>query len=145
MANSGRMYDIVVQSLSRVWPFATPWTAAHQVPCASLFPGVCSNSCPWFGDAIQPSHSLAPLSPPTLNLSQHLQVIYRSFPVSGLFTSFGQSIGASAAASVPPMNIQGDFLKDWLIWSPFSPRDSRVFSSTTIQKHHFTHWLIIFA
>ena len=32
----------------------------------------------WFGDAIQPSHSLSPLSPPALNLFQYLQVIYSS-------------------------------------------------------------------
>ena len=52
-------------------------------------------------DAIQLSHPLLPL-PPALNLSQH-----RSFPVSQLFASGGQSIGASASASVLPMNIQG--------------------------------------
>ena len=33
----------------------------------------------------------------------------RSFPVSQLFTSGGQSIGASASASVLPMSIQGRF------------------------------------
>ena len=53
-------------------------------------------------DVIQPIHSLSPPSPPALNLPQH-----QSFPVSRLFTSGGQSIGASASASVLPMNIQG--------------------------------------
>ena len=51
---------------------------------------------------VQPSH---PLSLPfrlALNLSQH-----QSFPVSQLFTSGGQSIGALALASVLPMHIQG--------------------------------------
>ena len=52
-------------------------------------------------DAIQPSHPLLSPSPPALNLSQH-----ESFPMSQLFTSNGQIIGASA--SVFPMNIQ-----DW--------------------------------
>ena len=52
-------------------------------------------------DAIQPSHPLSSPSPPAFNLSQH-----QSFPVSQLFISGGQSIGASA--SVLPMNIQ-----DW--------------------------------
>ena len=51
-------------------------------------------------DAIQPSHPLSSPSP-ALNLSQH-----QSFPVSQLFTSGGQSIGASASASVLPMNTQ---------------------------------------
>ena len=58
----------------------------------------------WVGDAIQPSHPLLPPSPPALSLSQN-----QSFPVSRLFISGGQSIGASASASVLPMNIQGWF------------------------------------
>ena len=59
-----------------------------------------------------------------------------SFPVSQLFTSEGQSIGASA--SVLPMNNQGWFplgLTDLI--SLWAKRLSRVFSSTTIQKHQF--------
>ena len=54
----------------------------------------------WVGDAIQPSHLL--LSPSSaLNLSQH-QSLYN---MSQVFTSGGQSIGASASASARPMNI----------------------------------------
>ena len=53
------------------------------------------------GDAIQPSHPL--LSPSfAFNLSQH-----QGLPVSQLFASGGQTIGASVSASVLPMNIQG--------------------------------------
>ena len=37
---------VVVQSLSCVLLFATPWTAAHQAPCPSLSPRACSNSGP---------------------------------------------------------------------------------------------------
>ena len=53
------------------------------------------------GDAIQPSHSCHPL----FLLLQSFPAS-GSFPVSQLFTSGGQSIGASAAAPVLPMNIQ---------------------------------------
>jgi len=68
-----------------------------------------------------------------------------SFPISQIFASGGQSTGASASALVFPMSIQSWFplgltglislLFKWL---------SRVFSSTTIQKHHFlgTLWLV---
>ena len=43
-----------------------------RLPCPSLSPRVCSNSCPfWVGDAIQPSHPLLSPSPFALNLSQH--------------------------------------------------------------------------
>ena len=55
------------------------------------------------GDTIQPSHPLSPPSPPAFNLAQH----QGSFLMSQFFTSGGQSIGASASASVLPMNIQG--------------------------------------
>ena len=39
-----------------------------RLPCPSLSPRVCSNSCHWVGEAIQPSHALLPTSP-ALNLS----------------------------------------------------------------------------
>ena len=71
-------------------------------PVLQYFPEFAQTQVHWVDEAIQPSHLLSPSSP-ALNLSQH-----RSFPVSGLFASGGQSIGASASASVLPMNIQ-----DW--------------------------------
>ena len=87
----------------------------------------------WVDDAIQPSHPLLPPSPPALNLSQH-QGLFQC----QLFKSGGQSIGASALASVLPMNIL-----DWFplgltgLISLQSKGLSRVFSSTTVQKHQF--------
>ena len=54
------------------------------------------------GDAIQPSHPLSSPSPPAFNLFP----ASGSFPVSQLFESGGQNIGASALASVLLMNIQ---------------------------------------
>ena len=86
----------------------------------------------WVSDAIQPSHPLSFLSL-AFNLSQ-----LESFPMSQLFSSGGQSIGASASASVFPMNIQ-----DWFpsglagLISLLTKGLSRAFSSTTIQKHQF--------
>ena len=74
------------------------------LPCPSLSPGVCSNSCPlsqWCHPTISSSvipFSSCPQSSPASG----------SFPVSWLFSSGGQSIGASVSASVLPMNIQ-----DW--------------------------------
>ena len=70
----------------------------------------------------------------------------RSFPMNWPFASGGQSIGASASASVLPMNIQG-WLPLWLtdLISLLSKWLSRVFSSTTVLKHqffmdHLSHW-----
>ena len=57
-----------------------------------------------------------------------------SFPMSWLFPSGGQSIGASASASVLPMNIQGWFpLGLSGLISLLPKRLSRVFSSTTFE------------
>ena len=98
-------YYFVVQSLSCVWLFVIPWTAACQASRSFTFPGVCSNSGPlswWCPPTI--SSSIIPFSP-----------CPQSFPASGsfvmscLFASSGQSIGVSASASVLPMNIQGLF------------------------------------
>ena len=61
-----------------------------------------------------------------------------SFPMIQLFTSGGQSIGASASASVLPMNIQGWFpLGLTGLISLQSKGLSRVFSNTTVRKHQF--------
>ena len=83
--------------------FLWPHELQHaRFPCPSLTPGACSNSCPlnqWCYPTI--SSSVVPFS--------YLQTFPASgsFPTSPLFTSDGQSIGASASASVLPMNIQG--------------------------------------
>ena len=61
-----------------------------------------------------------------------------SFPMSQLFTSGGQSIGASASASVLPMNIKHWFPLGWTGWISLQSKGlSRVFSNTTVQKHQF--------
>ena len=63
-----------------------------------------------------------------------------SFSMSQLFISGGQSIGASASASVLSMKIQVLFpfgLTGLIFW--LSKTLSRVFSSITIQKHQFFH------
>ena len=53
-----------------------------------------------------------------------------SFLMSQQFTSGGQSIGASASASVLPMNIKDWFPLYWLFGSPSSPRYSQEYSPT---------------
>ena len=84
-------------------------------------------------DAIQTSHPLEPSSS-ALNLSQH-QRLFQWVVSSHQMT---KNTGASASASALPVNIQG--------WSPLrltssisllSKGHSRVFSSTTIQRHQF--------
>ena len=103
-------------------------------PCPSPTPGVHSNSCPsswWCHPPI--SSSVVPFSscPQSLPASE-------SFPVSQLFTSGGQSIGVSALASVLPVNTQDQSPSEWIGWISLQSKGlSRVFSSTTVQKHQF--------
>ena len=112
-----------------LWPHGVKHT---RLPCSSLSPEVCSNSCPlswWCHPTI--STSIAPFSS-----------CPQSFPASGFFpwNQFFASGGQSIAASAPvlPMNIQ-----DWFplgltsLISLLSQGLLRVFSSTTIWKHQF--------
>ena len=62
----------------------------------------------------------------------------RSFPMSWLFISGVQSIDASVTATILPMNIQGWFPLGLTGLISLQSRGlSRVFSSTTVQKHQF--------
>ena len=60
-----------VQSLSPVWLFETPWTAARQASLSHSLLEFTQTHVRWIDDAIQPSHPLSPLSSPALNLPQH--------------------------------------------------------------------------
>ena len=61
-----------------------------------------------------------------------------SFPMSLFFPSGGQSIGATASASVLPINIQDWFPLGWTgLISLLFKRLSGIFSNITVQKHQF--------
>ena len=122
------------QSLSHVWFFATPWTAARQaslsiIYCWSLLKlmstsrwchTTMSSSIVWFSSQFQSFPASG------------------SFQISQFFASGGQSIGVSASASVLPMNIQDWFPLGWTGWIPLQSKGlSRVFSNTTVQNHQF--------
>ena len=111
-----------------------------RLPWLSLSSGVFSNSCPlsrWCHPTISFSVTRFSSCPPSFPALRSFPAS-GSFPMSRLFTSGGQSVGASASTSVLPINIQGEFplgltgliflLTKWL---------SGVFSSTTLQKHQF--------
>ena len=95
----------VVQLLSCVWLFATPWTATHQASlCLSIS---------WSMLKVMSIELVVPFT-----ISSSITLFFRlqsppasgSFPMNWLYVSGDQSIGASASASVLPMNIQDWFL-----------------------------------
>ena len=113
-----------------LWPHGLQYT---RPSFPSPTPRVYSNSCP-----------LSQWCHPAISSSVPVSSCLQSFPGSGslpaswLFSSGGQSIGASASASVLPMNIQGWFsLGLTSLISMLSKGLSRVISNTTVQKHQF--------
>ena len=102
--------------------------------CPSLSPGACSHLCPlsqWchptISSSVDPFSSCLPSFPAS-----------GSFPMSCVLVWGGQITGASASVSVLPVNIQDWFpLRLTGLISSLSKGLSRVFSSTTIQKHQF--------
>ena len=125
---------VVFQVLICVQLFVTPWTTAHQVSLSFTSPRVCSNSCPlsWWchptiSSSVVPFFSCLQFFPSS-----------GSFLMSGLFASGGKSTGASASASVLPMNTQDWSPLGWTGWISLQSKGlSRVFSHTTVQKHQF--------
>ena len=128
-------HSVQFSSVAQSCPTLPPHEPQHaRPPCPSPTPGVYSNSCPssqWCHPAI--SSSVVPFSS-----------CHQSFPASGffqmsqLFASGGQSIGVSASASVLPMNTQDWSPLGWTGWISLQSKGlSRIFSSTTVQKHQF--------
>ena len=118
----------LVQFLSHVWLFATPWTGSTPgFPVRHQLLEATQTYIHRVGDAIQPSHPLSSPSPPAFNLSQH----------QGLFQWVGSS---HQVAKVLEFQLQyqsfqwifrTDILQDGLLGSPCTPRDSQESSPTS--------------
>ena len=96
---------VVVQSLSRVWLFEAPWTAARQAPLSFTTAQGLLRFMPT--ELVMPSNHLILCRPLLL-------WPFGLFPESQLIEWGGQSTAASASASVLPMTIQG-----WLVTGAF--------------------------
>ena len=115
---------VVIQLPSHVWLFVTPWTAAHQVSLSLTI----SQNLPKFMSIalVMPSshlilwrHLLLPsIFPSMRDLSNELAICIRVAKILELqlqHQSFQRQAGVFGA----------DFLYDWPVWSPCSPRDSQ--------------------
>ena len=88
----------------------------------------------WVGDAIQLSHPLSSLSPPSPNPSQHQSL----FQWDNSLQEVAEVLDFSALASFLPKNTQDWSLLEWTGWISLQSKGlSRVFSNTTVQKHQF--------
>ena len=133
LRNSTPQFCCCNLSLSDVQIFVTPWTAAYQASLSFTISQSLLNSCPlswWYYLTISSS-----VTTPFPFCLQSFPAS-GSFPMSRLLASGGQSIGASASATILAMNIQGWFplrltglivlqFKGLLI----------VFCNTTVWKH----------
>ena len=103
-------------------------------PCPTATPRVYSNSCPssrWCHPTI--SSSVA-----TFSSLLHSFPASKSFQMSQLFPSGGQSIGVSVSTSVLTVNIQDWSPLGWTGWISLQSKGlSSVFSKTSFQKHQF--------
>ena len=105
----------------------------YRLTCLSSTPGACSDSCLMSWQC----HSIILTSITPFTSCPHSFPAWGSYPMSQLFALGGQSIGASASASVLPISIQG--------WFPLGLTSliflfkglSRVFSNITVWKHWF--------
>jgi len=112
----------------------TPWTTAHQaslsITNSRISPKLMSI------ELVMPYNHLI-LHRPLLLLPSIFPRI-RVFSNESAFASGGQSIRLSASTSVLPMNTQDWSPLGWTGWISLQSKGlSRVFSSTTVQKHQF--------
>ena len=103
-----------------------------RVPCKSQLPELAQTHVHRVSDDIQPSHPLFSPSP-AFSLAQD----------QGLFqwVSSLHQVAKVLHIQLQQLSFQWtfrtDFLYDWLVWSPYSSRDSQDSSNTTVQKHQF--------
>ena len=123
-----------VQSLSRVWLFVTPWTAAHQASLSiTNFP---SPPKPMSIESVMPSNYL--------NLCRPLLLLPSIFPTIRVFSN--ESVFRitwpkywSSSFNISPSNEHPGLISfritGWI--SSQSKGLSRIFSNTAVQKHQF--------
>ena len=123
---------VVVQLLSRVWLFVTPWTTAHQAPVSSAV----SQSLLKFTSLSQWCYLTISSSAAPFSFCFQSFPASESFPTSWTFASGDPSIGASSSTSVLPMNVQGCFP----LGSPCSSMD---YQMTTGKALALTTWTFV--
>ena len=104
-----------------------------RLPCPLLSPEFAQIHVHWVRDATQPSHPLPPSCPFAFSLSQHQDLFQ--------WVSASHQVAKGLELQLQYQSFRWifkvDFLLGWLVCSPCSPKDSRVFSRTTVRRHQF--------
>ena len=109
---------VVVQSLS---PTICDSMVCSISGCPSLSPRVGSNSCPWSQWCHPTILPLSSTSLPALNLSNNQSIFHK---IHSFMYQTNKVLGLQLHHQNFKWIIRVDFLKDWLIWSSWCPRDS---------------------
>ena len=122
LARTRNSIQVVVQLLSHVQLFTTLWTLSTPgFPVLHNLPEFGQIHIHWVGDAIQPSHTLSPPSPPALHLSHHQSLFQR--------VSSPPQVAKVLELQLQHQSFQWifniDFLWNCQVWSPCNPRDSQ--------------------
>ena len=108
--------QVAVQSLSCVWLFMTPWTEVHQ---ASLPFTISLSLLKLISiDSVMPSNRLIFCHPLLLlpSILPRIRVFSNELALSIRWPKYW-------SFSINEWIFRVDFLYDWLVWSPYSPRD----------------------
>ena len=115
------LLKLLLFSHSIVFDSSRPHCNMPGFPVLHYLPEFAQTHVHWASNAIQLSYPLSPYSPPALNLSQH----------QGFFYWVGSLHQVAKVLELQPQHQslewihRVDFLQDWLVWSPCSPRDSQ--------------------
>ena len=124
---------VIVQSLSHAQLCSAIDCSTSSSPVLHHLLEFSQTHVHWVNDVIQPSYPVIPFSSCPWSLPAS-----RSFPIKQPLGSGGKSIGVSASTSVLPMSVQGWFAIGFTGSSSLLYKGlSRIFSSTTVQKHQF--------
>ena len=119
--NSGWRVRHYVQSLSHIWLFVTPWTAAHQASLSfTISWSLLKRPLSWWCHPTI-SSSLAPFSTCLQSLGASLSLFQ--------WVHSSNQVAKGLELLLQHQSFQwlfrADFLQDGLVWSPCSPRDSQ--------------------
>ena len=117
-----RQFSSVVQlclTLCDPMDCSTPGFPVHH-----HLPELAQNYVHWVNNTIQPSHPLSSPSLPAYNLAQHQDLFQ--------WVSSSHQVAQVLELQHQPFQwiLRTDLLKEWLVWSPCSPRDSQESSPT---------------